>query len=105
MAISSRGSDQFPVRFPDGLREKIKREAEENGRSMNSEIIARLSGDGETLRDKFAMAALTGIVSGICSSVNIGDRAHDRVAFDHAAKDAYSLADAMFKARKENANA
>lgn len=40
--VSSRGSDQFVVRFPDGLRDRIKSAADENGRSMNSEIIERL---------------------------------------------------------------
>lgn len=34
-----RGSDQFPLRLPDGLRDRIKRHAEANGRSMNSEIV------------------------------------------------------------------
>lgn len=40
--VPSRGSDQFVVRFPEGLRERIKVTAEENGRSMNAEIIATL---------------------------------------------------------------
>jgi hypothetical protein len=37
-----RGSDKFPLRFPDGLRDRIKASAAENGRTMNAEIIARL---------------------------------------------------------------
>ena len=37
-----RGSDQFPLRLPDGMREEIKRRADINGRSMNSEIVQRL---------------------------------------------------------------
>lgn len=40
--IPSRGSDQFNLRFPDGMRERIRAAAEENGRSMNAEIIYRL---------------------------------------------------------------
>lgn len=40
--VASRGSDQFPVRLPEGMRDKIKSEAEKNGRSMNSEVVARL---------------------------------------------------------------
>lgn len=40
--IPSRGSDQFNLRFPDGMRERIRASAEENGRSMNAEIIYRL---------------------------------------------------------------
>lgn len=35
-------ADKFVVRFPDGMREKIRVAAEANNRSMNAEIIARL---------------------------------------------------------------
>lgn len=34
-----RGADQFPLRLPPGMRDQIKRAAEESGRSMNSEIL------------------------------------------------------------------
>lgn len=34
--------DQYMVRFPDGLRDKLKAMAAENKRSMNAEIVARL---------------------------------------------------------------
>lgn len=37
------GSDAFSVRFPDGMRERIKLAADRNGRSMNAEIIATLA--------------------------------------------------------------
>lgn len=37
-----RGSDQFPLRFPDGMRDIIKNRADSSGRSMNAEIIAIL---------------------------------------------------------------
>lgn len=37
-----RGSSQFMLRMPDGLRERIKTNAEINRRSMNSEIILHL---------------------------------------------------------------
>lgn len=40
MAKAGRGSDQFMVRLPDGLREQIRRHAEHNGRSMNSEVVS-----------------------------------------------------------------
>lgn len=39
MAKAGRGSDQFMVRLPPGMREQIKYSADENGRSMNSEIL------------------------------------------------------------------
>ncbi|RIY00869.1 Arc family DNA-binding protein [Aureimonas flava] len=36
--------DQYMLRFPDGMRERLKHEAEMNGRSLNAEIIYRLTG-------------------------------------------------------------
>lgn len=38
----SRKLDQYIVRFPDGMRDRIKDAAAQNGRSMNAEIIHRL---------------------------------------------------------------
>lgn len=38
----SRSQEQFIVRFPDGMRERIKAAAEAHGRSMNAEIIHTL---------------------------------------------------------------
>lgn len=35
--------DKFMLRLPEGMREKIKAHAEENGRSMNSEITHQLN--------------------------------------------------------------
>ena len=43
MATAGRGSDQFVLRLPEGMREQIKQAAEQNGRSMNAEIVGRLS--------------------------------------------------------------
>lgn len=37
------GADAFSVRFPEGMRDRIKQAADRNGRSMNAEIIATLS--------------------------------------------------------------
>lgn len=47
----SRTAEQFVVRFPDGMRDKIANAAKANNRSMNAEIVARLEqsfngGDG-----------------------------------------------------------
>ena len=39
---AGRGSDQFVIRFPDGMRDQIAMLATANGRSMNAEIIDRL---------------------------------------------------------------
>lgn len=105
--VASRGMDQFPIRFPEGMREEIKAAAAVNGRSMNSEILARLSqsgiGGGETLRDRFAMAALTGMLSDIENMVALGGAAATRGVDkrQHVADVAYSFADAMLAAREK----
>lgn len=46
MAKGVRGSDQFQIRLPPGMRERIKIAADANNRSMNAEIVA-------TLEDKY----------------------------------------------------
>lgn len=40
--IPSRGSDQFNLRLPEGMRDRLRDAAEANGRSMNAEIVERL---------------------------------------------------------------
>lgn len=42
MATVGRGAEQYTVRFPDGLRDRIKAAAAANNRSMNAEIVATL---------------------------------------------------------------
>lgn len=39
----SEEQDRFIVRMPAGMRDQLKAEAEKNNRSMNSEVISRLS--------------------------------------------------------------
>lgn len=39
---TSRESDKFPLRLPDGMRDTIRKEADLNNRSMNAEIVYRL---------------------------------------------------------------
>jgi hypothetical protein len=88
----ARGDDQFPIRLPDGLRDEIKAAAKANGRSMNSEFLARLNGDQEVLRDKFAMAALAGYFA----APNTGHRGcgHEEAEY------IWSMADSMLATRK-----
>jgi len=97
MAIGRRNQDQYMLRLPDGLREGIKASAEANNRSMNSEILARLTGCTESLRDKFAGQAISGLFnhSGWVAT-------HDGDG-DEIAKRAYAIADAMMAARKAGA--
>jgi hypothetical protein len=42
MEQSSKMTDQYPLRLPDGWRDTLKAMAKENRRSMNSEIICCL---------------------------------------------------------------
>ncbi|MGV6875949.1 Arc family DNA-binding protein [Pseudochelatococcus sp. B33] len=56
-----RGADQFPLRFPDGMREQLKAEAAKNGRSLNAEIIDRLS---KSLEGSDSIAQLPGAIGG-----------------------------------------
>ena len=53
MATVGRGADQYTVRFPDGLRDRIKAAAEANNRSMNAEIVATLDRYYPAPRTKF----------------------------------------------------
>ena len=39
---AGRGSDQFIIRFPEGMRDRLAKLAAANGRSMNTELIDRL---------------------------------------------------------------
>lgn len=39
MTSKAKNQEQFIVRLPDGMRDRIKKKAELNGRSMNAEIV------------------------------------------------------------------
>ena len=56
------------------------------------------TGDGMTLRDYFAAAALQGNLAG--QSIDVGYY-EGKDAWNKAAKDAYAVADAMLKARED----
>lgn len=44
----ARDQDKFVLRLPEGMRDRLKAEAEANKRSMNAEIVARLQGSLNT---------------------------------------------------------
>lgn len=92
MAIAKRGDDQYMLRMPSGMRDEIAAAAKTNGRSMNSEIIARLSGEGAgaSLRDQFAMASLIGMMRTARPYNN---------DFEGNALGAFAQADAMLEVR------
>lgn len=45
------------LRFPDGMRDRIRIEAEKNGRSMNAEIVSRLEASFDTERELSGLVA------------------------------------------------
>jgi len=52
MPYNSRTADKFVLRLPEGLRDRINQVAEDNQRSMNGEIVARINGSLD-LEDKY----------------------------------------------------
>lgn len=46
--------DKFMLRFPDGMRDRLKAAAADNNRSMNAEIIARLEASFAAAPERFA---------------------------------------------------
>ncbi|EAQ35768.1 hypothetical protein NB311A_05108 [Nitrobacter sp. Nb-311A] len=54
----SRKLDQYIVRFPEGMRDALKAEAEQNGRSLNAEIVARLEYTFEEVLNALGIQAL-----------------------------------------------
>jgi hypothetical protein len=93
MSKTGRGSDQYMVRFPDGMREKIKAAADSSGRTMNAEIVATLEDGGLSKRDLIAAHALTGMLAhGTRYKPRSGAPANWHQAI---AEEAYQIADAM----------
>ena len=54
-AQDSAQQDRFNLRMPKGMRGEIAKKAEENQRSMNSEMVARIL---KTLEEEFSLAEL-----------------------------------------------
>lgn len=50
--------DKYTVRFPDGMRDRLKAEAEANNRSLNAEIIARLESSFSPQNEALMQATL-----------------------------------------------
>lgn len=62
--MSAPERERFIVRLPDGLRDEIRATAEQNGRSMNAEIVLRLEGHTTNrLRLDMASRILAGMAS------------------------------------------
>jgi hypothetical protein len=66
MRPPGRGSDQFVIRFPEGMRDRIAMLAAANGRSMNAELIDRLE---KSLVDSDDLKNLEGEVAELWTKV------------------------------------
>lgn len=87
----------FGLRMPPELKLETEHPAISNKRSLNSEIISRLTVDSLSLRDAFAIATLTGLGTWMPNgygNLNTTDSQKARAEF------AYAQADAMLAARK-----
>lgn len=60
----SETQDRFIVRFPDGMRDRLKEAAHANGRSMNAEIVARLQDtfNGSAVRERDELLKIRDLV-------------------------------------------
>lgn len=70
-AYPSEAADRYIVRFPDGMRDRLKDEALKNGRSLNAEIIKRLQ---DSLDFDLAGMVLTAVPNGPDSGVDVVDQ-------------------------------
>ena len=70
MAKTSNASDKFMLRLPDGMRDQLKKAADEHGRTMNAEIICLIergqigTTDQITPRDLFVASAFIALILG-----------------------------------------
>ena len=60
--MTNRESDKFMLRLPDGMRDRIKLAAEQNGRSMNAEIVAILEKEYPPISRDAKFAELRGLM-------------------------------------------
>jgi hypothetical protein len=73
--IRGRGADQFMVRMPEGLRDRLRQAAADNGRSMNAEIVLRLT---ESLDGDDRMARIEAKLDALLSSAALEGALDDR---------------------------
>lgn len=101
MTQPGQNDPQLKLRLPQSLKTSIEVSAALNNRSMNAEIVSLLEAGGETLRDRFAMAALSGPIGGILPSLYRERRDGDEYNAQSLAAGAYDVADAMMAERSK----
>ncbi|PBB86629.1 Arc family DNA-binding protein [Mesorhizobium sp. WSM3876] len=65
--------DQFMLRLPDGMRQRLKEAAESNQRSMNAEIIARLQESFSGPFNDLSSIGLTALIKRLEATVEASD--------------------------------
>lgn len=99
--MSQRGDDnKINVRLEDGMRDQLKTDAKANGRTLNAEVVARLSGSQISLRDWFAGQALAGELA--AEDMGVGAvLLRSKENAELMAARAYHMADAMLAERRK----
>lgn len=99
-----RGSDQFPLRLPDGMRDRIKAAADAAGRSMNAEIVATLEEKYPSAKADIGLEALGWIAEALTALAQTGDP--ERLRFELVKANAHiagaGVADLQFVAEGED---
>ncbi|WP_327211987.1 Arc family DNA-binding protein [Rhizobium beringeri] len=72
--------DKYVVRFPEGMRDRIKTAAEMSGRSMNSEIVQRLAWSFETPAETLRLDLPSDLWNALMADAAINDRQMDERA-------------------------
>ncbi|MDP4076247.1 Arc family DNA-binding protein [Acidovorax sp. A1169] len=88
----SRHADKYIVRFPDGMRDRLKAAAKYNNRTLNAEIVARLEGSFRSVDVNDAAAIMLDL-----------HRAEDKLAARNPAKDWAVIADLIHNLQQQQA--
>lgn len=70
MAKIGRGSEQAMIRLPDGMRDELKIAAAANGRSMNAEIVERLTHSLEGESSAISLDGFSTLIRRLEATVN-----------------------------------
>jgi len=76
----SEAADRYIVRFPDGMRDRLKKKAEENRRSLNAEIVQRLAWSFETAADTLRLE----LTDELWNALEADASANDLTIYEHA---------------------
>lgn len=84
--------EQFMVRLPEGMRERIRASAEQNGRSMNAEIVATLL---QTYPPQRSLEELAAEIRGLLKEYRRDGRRHSFQKLEDALTEAVAAEEDM----------